>query len=101
MNSAENGYNIINGSSSNNDTSGSNASNGSNDSNGSSNVRIVDGDGSDHDNSNVLISQPGLIHLLSHWLYPPPSNVELYKTASRVLAKENQNMLETLDYLGL
>ena len=101
MNSAENGYNIINGSSSNNDTSGSNTSNGSNDSNGSSNVRIVDGDGSDHDNSNVLISQPGLIHLLSHWLYPPPSNVELYKTASRVLAKENQNMLETLDYLGL
>jgi hypothetical protein len=52
-------------------------------------------------NKTVLMGSSGLLHLFSNWLYPPPSDLELYKTASRVLAEENQNMLETLDYLGL
>ena len=70
--------------------SGSSGSRGSRGSSGG-------GDG----NKTVLVGSSGLLHLFSNWLYPPPSDLELYKTASRVLAEENQNMLETLDYLGL
>ena len=50
---------------------------------------------------NVLSTEPGMQHLLSHWLFPPPDEMELFRTASRVLAEESQNLVKTLDYLGL
>ena len=49
----------------------------------------------------VLIRNDGMQHLLCHWLFPPPTEMELYKTASRVLAEESKNLVKTLDYLGL
>ena len=99
MSCIKNGYTMIDGDNSVNGTSSGKNGNGTSNSGSANNVNTIrTGDGG---NSGLLKSSGGLIHLLLNWLHPPPSEMELYKTASRVLSEENQNMLETLDYLGL
>ena len=50
---------------------------------------------------NVLVIEAGMQHLLSHWLFPPPTEMELFHTARLVLDEESKNLVKTLDYLGL
>ena len=76
---------------------GSNASEASRTSNGSGSSGSATGEKS----ASTVTTSRELEFVLTHWLYPPPPAMALYKTAARVLKKESQNLVATLDFLGL
>ena len=57
--------------------------------------------GSAGGNANRTNAMGELAFTIRCWLYPPPPEMELYKCARQILAKESDNLVRTLDYLGL
>ena len=54
----------------------------------------------DTGDSSLLVVQE-LVQVMSTWMYPPPAGTTLFEIATKTLAAESQNLVATLDYLGL